>query len=132
MLAQPAQPAQLVLHVSYRHACARKAQEPEISSILAPCRAKSRAKGTVETDQKRVSAETVDSRYNVMYEKVPVVFEATGAWGKSAQDWFRMVMVKWFRIRLHVFVSGYQDISYGIRKSSPLRTVLKKFQLGLL
>ena len=33
-------------------------------------------------DQKWVSAETVDP----CYEKIPVVFEATGAWGESAQD----------------------------------------------
>jgi len=67
--------------------------------------AKSREKEKVETDQLWVSAEAVDP----CYEKIPVVFEATGAWGKSAQDWFRMVMVS-FKVKF----------PEGIHRSSPL------------
>ena len=52
-----------------------------------------------------VAKETSDP----IYEKVPVVFESTGAFGESAQDWLKMMML--------LFKRKFPE---GIRLSSPM------------
>ena len=52
-----------------------------------------------------VAKETSDP----IYEKVPVVFESTGAFGESAHDWFKMMML--------LFKRKFPE---GIRLSSPM------------
>ena len=67
--------------------------------------ATAREKFKIDENQLWVGAETLAP----IYEKCPIVFEATGAWGETAQKWFKKVM--------QLFKKKFPE---GIHRSSPL------------